>query len=203
MPDFMTSQLTAVAEEKAYWDKAAQDPNVATEYIADVDADKCLAAITPHLKPGKVLEIGCGIGRLTSELAMSRGGFVYGIDISQKMLQLADKNTAWKTYTTYRQCDGRTIPFEDDFFESVYSMLVFQHIPDDAKIGYIKETYRVLKPGGTFRMQFVEGSHHSAMNHNTILANMVIWLNEAGFDVAEWESGLIYPEWTWITGVKE
>lgn len=197
----------SVDQERKYWEAAADDPDVEKKYISSIDTQECLAAIIPHLKHHRILEIGCGIGRLTSELCMSsKMGCCnfHGIDISEKMIGLARENTQQKPDVRYKVCDGRTIP---DFaccaeFDSVYSILTFQHIPDEAKAAYIKEAARVLKTGGIFRVQFVEGDHQSEIDHNTTTANMESWFTDYGFGITSIEKGLICPEWTWITGVK-
>lgn len=197
----------SIKVELEYWDKAAQDPDVDIKYISDIDDDKCLAEILPHLKHHHVLEIGCGVGRLTSRLyASSQHGCcqIHGIDISEKMLKLAEQNTPSKPDVRYKLCDGRTIP---DFecckeFDSVYSILTFQHIPDEAKLGYIKEAARVLKSGGIFRVQYVDGDYHADIHHQTSEENMVKWFEDSGFNIDQIDRGKVHPQWTWITGVK-
>jgi ubiquinone/menaquinone biosynthesis C-methylase UbiE len=191
--------MNNIDQELAYWDKAAEDPQVATKYIADVDLEECLEAIVKSLLVGSILEIGCGIGRLTTAIAeRSPACQLHGIDISSKMLDLAPKSSV-----KYKSSDGRSIPYPDESFESVYSMLVFQHIDDAAMLGYIKEAYRVLKDNGVFRFQFVEGDHNGFVDHNHQLTEVRHWLQDAGFAIATIDKGLVHPQWTWITGVKQ
>jgi SAM-dependent methyltransferase len=68
----------------------------------------------------RALDFGCGVGRLLPALA-SRAGFVVGCDISQGMLNEAQKN-----------CTARNISFSlkvEGTFDFVHSFIVFQHIP--------------------------------------------------------------------------
>lgn len=195
----------SVKEEKEYWDNAAQDPDVNKKYICDIDLEKCLTAITSDLKTGKILEIGCGVGRLTSWLATSSkfgGSYIHGIDISEKMVRLAKENTPWKTYTTYSVNDGRTIPYSDGFFDSVYSMLVFQHIPNDAKENYIKEAARVLSQGGVLRIQFVKNCEDGPVSYSATADQIATMCEYAGFTIDKIEDGLLHPQWVWITATK-
>ena len=200
MPDFMTSQLTMAAQQKDYWDKAAQDPDVERKYIADVELEDCLDAIVNSLLAGSILEIGCGIGRLTEAIANNAPACqLHGIDISPEMLALTPKPTKVK----YNLCDGIKIPYADESFDSVYSMLTFQHIDDTAMQCYIKEVHRVLKDNGVFRFQFVEGSEHNGLvDHNHQYPDVKLWLQDNGLEVAKFEPGLIHPQWAWITAVK-
>ena len=191
--------ITDIEKELAYWDEAAKDPDVANKYIANVDLGDCLDAIVNSLLAGSILDIGCGIGRLSEAIAENAPACqLHGIDISEKMLELTPKPTKVK----YKLCDGRKIPYPDQSFESVYSMLVFQHIDDAAMLGYIKETYRVLKDNGVFRFQFVEGDHDGFVDHNHNLDEVTNWLRDTGFEIANIDKNLVLPQWTWVTGVK-
>lgn len=184
--------------EQEYWDKVAQDPDVSIKYIADVELQDCLDAIVNNLVATSVLEIGCGIGRLTTAIAKS--AFIcqlHGIDISEKMLKLTPKSDV-----KYKLCSGHSIPYPAKSFDSVYSMLTFQHINDENMKEYIAETYRVLKDGGVFRFQYVEGEHNSFVDHNHNEDDVTNWLKDYGFEIASIDKGLIHPQWTWITGAK-
>lgn len=184
--------------EREYWDKAATDPDVAKKYIADVPAADCAKQIMPWLKPFSVLEIGCGIGRLTTLFAKSRPDWqLHGIDISPKMLSLTPPSTV-----KYKLSDGRTIPYPNQCFDSVYSMLVFQHISDYAKRDYIAEAARVLKAGGVFRVQYVIGTHRGFIDQNTTEKQMVRWFKKNGLHITSSTVGDLHPDWGWITGVK-
>lgn len=185
--------------EQEYWNQAAEDPEVAIKYIADVGLEECLAAIVPELKGTSVLEIGCGIGRLATPIAETHPDWqLHGIDISTKMLDLAPKSSV-----KYKLCNDRQIPYPDESFESVYSMLVFQHIDSQSLYDYFLETARVLKHGGVFRFQYVEGNHHGFVDHNHDLVDVTRWLGNARFDIVKTNKGLVHPQWTWITGVKK
>ena len=106
--------MTRLDQEKTYWNECAKDPDVDIKYISDVSTEDCLDAI--GVLDGFVLEIGCGVGRLMHSACT-------GIDISEDMLKIARKR---KPDCTFIKNDGRTIPFEDSFFDSVYCVLVFQ-----------------------------------------------------------------------------
>lgn len=185
--------------EQEYWDKAAQDPDVATKYIADVDLEECLAAFAESLLTGSILEIGCGIGRLTTPMQERAVACqLHGIDFSQKMLDLAPKSKV-----KYNLCDGTgKIPYADQSFESIYSVLTFQHINDAVRHNYIHEAYRTLKQNGVFRFQFIEGDHDGFVDHNHNVDDVRICLMDAGFKIVKIDRGLVHPQWTWITGAK-
>ena len=102
----------------------------------------------------RMLEIGCGAGRMTRAFA-ARFARVDALDVSDEMLARARVLLADCPNVTWRHGNGVDLtPYEDDTFDFVFSYIVFQHIPD-AKIvlGYVREIARVLRPGGICRFQ--------------------------------------------------
>src|SRR6185503_9781296 len=120
-----------------------------------------LDAHCDRAKPACVLDLGCGIGRLTIPISQRRLNWtLHGVDISWNMIELAYKLDAHIQWST---CNGRTLPYDEAAFDAVYSMITLQHLPREAQRGYIHEVARVLLPGGVFRFQVLEGTAESFM----------------------------------------
>ncbi len=102
----------------------------------------------------RMLEIGCGIGRMTKHLA-GIFGKVYGIDVSEEMTKRASERLRGVENTFFCVNNGFDLSFfRDSVFDFVFSFIVFQHIPEKEIIfNYIKEVYRVLKNKGVFMFQ--------------------------------------------------
>ena len=99
---------------------------------------------------GMLVEIGCGLGRMTFALAphFTR---VIGIDVSTEMIKRADERKISSAIENveFHVNDGRTVPVESSTADACLSYLVLQHMPSrDLVKGYIKEMGRVLRPGG-------------------------------------------------------
>lgn len=96
-----------------------------------------------------VVEIGCGVGRLTRALA-GRVRSVHALDISEEMLTLARRYNPGLDNVQWLRGDGRTLaPLPDGAFDACISFVVFQHLPDpELTYGYVGEIGRVLAPGG-------------------------------------------------------
>jgi SAM-dependent methyltransferase len=112
--------------------------------------EKLLAAVGEHVGPSDVVvDIGCGVGRLTRALA-TRAREVVGIDISAEMLTQAQRLNAGLTNVRWVHGDGRRLTgVGDEEADACVSHVVFQHIPDPAvTLGYVREIGRVLRPGG-------------------------------------------------------
>ena len=100
---------------------------------------------------GRVLDFGCGVGRLTKAL-LPYFSEVYGVDISAEMIRLAKEYTPSCTFLLNQRGDLSLFP--DNFFDFVYSNIVLQHqqTRNIAK-SYIAEFLRIVKPGGVVVFQ--------------------------------------------------
>jgi SAM-dependent methyltransferase len=102
----------------------------------------------------RVLEIGCGIGRMTAALAR-RFREVEGIDVSEEMVRRATEALAETPNVRVSVANGTDLAtFGDRSFDFVFSYLVLQHIPDrEITKRYLREAGRVLRPGGWMHVQ--------------------------------------------------
>ena len=106
----------------------------------------------------RVLEIGCGAGRMTRALA-GIFGEVHGVDVSGEMIARGRQLLAGVPNVHLHRNSGVDLLVLGDLrFDFAFSFIVFQHIPSQAIIGnYIREVQRVLRPGSLFKFQ-VQGS---------------------------------------------
>ncbi len=91
------------------------------------------------LKPqGKILDAGCGNGLLAEYLPHQD---LWGVDISPEMIKHAEKRLQ-----DARVGDVEALPYEDNFFDSIFARSILHHLIDPKK--GLAELTRVLKPGG-------------------------------------------------------
>jgi ubiquinone/menaquinone biosynthesis C-methylase UbiE len=105
-------------------------------------------------KQMRVLEIGCGAGRVTRALAKVFGE-VHGVDISGEMVAQAATALADYPAAHVYQNNGTDLSVLPDLeIDFAFSSIVFQHIPSREIIeNYVREVNRVLRPGGLFKFQ--------------------------------------------------
>lgn len=105
-------------------------------------------------KDMKVLEIGCGAGRVTRALAEVFGQ-VYGVDISGEMVKQAKAALAGHPNVHIYQNNGKDLTILGSVsFDFAFSSIVFQHIPSREVIeNYVCEVQRLLRPGALFKFQ--------------------------------------------------
>jgi len=100
------------------------------------------------------LEIGCGPGRLMRPLSRHFKE-IHGVDVSDEMIRLARERLS-RTPNAFPQVgSGSDLSlYPTGKFDFVYSYAVFQHVPSrDVVFNYLREAFRVLKPGGFARCQ--------------------------------------------------
>jgi ubiquinone/menaquinone biosynthesis C-methylase UbiE len=134
--------------DQEYFDSGRE--NVAREILTDM-GNVCQGK---EPKQMKVLEIGCGSGRITRALAEVFGE-VYAVDISGEMIRQAKESLKDTPQAHVFQNNGSDLhvlgEIEVDF---AFSYIVFQHIPSrDVIRSYVREVFRLLRPGGLFKFQ--------------------------------------------------
>ncbi len=100
-----------------------------------------------------VLDFGSGVGRLTRWWAL-QARKVYGVDISQSMIDGARRNNPTPDRVEYlvnEQPDLRL--FEDNVFDVVATHICLQHMPWTLAASYIREFGRVCRSGGVVAFQ--------------------------------------------------
>ena len=98
---------------------------------------------------GTVVEIGCGAGRLSRQLATVFSK-VIGLDVSPDQLELARAAVAeGPAAAEFRRSTGPVLPCSPGEADAVFSTHVFQHLPPKLVEALLVDAGRVLAPGGT------------------------------------------------------
>ena len=104
------------------------------------------------MKNSKILDIGCGTGFPTIEIAQRMGdtSIVYGVDIWEKGIEKAKEKASNKNVINVKfiKTLAENTPFKDEYFDEIVSNNGFNG--KNANMSNFKEIYRVLKGKGTF-----------------------------------------------------
>lgn len=122
------------------------------DFAGQIQSD--LMLLTGGRDPGslRLLEIGCGVGRMTRHLAEVFGE-VHAVDVSAEMIRQAKERFNGDHHLHFYETSGCDFAaFPNDYFDVIFSAYVFQHVPDpDVIESNLRDAFRVLKPGGIFK----------------------------------------------------
>ena len=168
-----------------------------TNYILR-PSQKSIGALAQVKAGDKVLDVGCGSGRLTMAAQGWAGadGQAVGIDPSPEMIQVARRNAARAGLKVKFEVGVvESLPFPGGSFDVVLNRLMLHHLPDDLKQRGLAEMCRVLKPGGVCLVVDFEPPKSGLLrliveNHLTPMAHVdvrtyVSLLEQAGFTEIE------------------
>lgn len=155
---------------KEHWSTYHKQWKDREEVPANPRTIKAILSIIPA-KNKKILEVGSGSGRDSIYLA-KLGADCYLVDYIEAPLkiarQIAQKE---KAKITTAKSEARSLPFEDDFFDLVYSQGLIEHFTDPVVL--IKEQTRVLKKGGCLLVDVPQKYHIY-----TLLKHLLMFLNK-------------------------
>ena len=128
----------------------------------DIIWRKKLVNLLSKNHPSAILDVATGTGDLAIELSRLNPKKIVGIDISKKMLEIAEEKVKKKhldQIISFRLSDAEKIPFSNNSFDAVTVAFGVRNY-ENLKNG-ITEMRRVLKPGG--QMLILEFSHPSVI----------------------------------------
>ena len=94
----------------------------------------------------KILDFGCGCGRVIRHLGKKYKGQIYGTDMNSQLVMWSDQNLRFASFGK----NGLSPPLKhlDETFDFVFALSVFTHLSEPLQVSWIKELSRVLRQGG-------------------------------------------------------
>ncbi len=94
----------------------------------------------------RILDFGCGCGRVIRHLPALTGASLLGSDVNGRAIRWCRKNLPFGRFVT--NALEPPLPFDSDTFDLAYSFSVFTHLPRNSQQVWVSEISRVLRPGG-------------------------------------------------------
>jgi len=127
-----------------------------------------------------ILDVGCGVGGSTRRLSHYIGCRVTGVDLSDEYIDAARRLTqlfGMQEKANFHAASALEMPFADESFDGIWSIQMGMNVED--KLSWLKELYRVLKPGG--RVVFYE----VCANKNSPVHFPVPWAQDSSISYLE------------------
>lgn len=202
------------AQENAYhyiasgrddWDEEAfyESGRTSVDEFLVSDSERVFAGRDPSQL--RVLEIGCGAGRMTRALApLVRE--IHGVDVSGEMVARAAAATASfdNAFVYHNDGAGLAVLPDDVELDLAFSFIVFQHIPSPAVIeSYVRDVARRLAPGGVFKMQ-AQGEPRAALGRQDTwegcyvpMSEWLRWSRAHGLELTDFAGAGTQYLWLW------
>lgn len=148
-----------------------------------------------------VLEIGCGIGRMT-EFFVKDFKKIYGVDISEEMIKKGKERLAGINNIELLETDGVHLPLADNSMDLIFSYIVFQHMPSYEVVEKMfREIKRILKKDGLFKVQLrgtpaKRGVWYYGVDYNIDSAKKLI--DKIGFNLIRYDGAKTKYFWLWL-----
>ncbi|CAG8998966.1 MAG: putative methyltransferase YcgJ [Candidatus Celerinatantimonas neptuna] len=186
--DLIQSQFNSQAE--AYLNSAV--------HAKGADLQK-LAALVGQNTRARVLDMGCGGGHVSFQLAPHVAEMV-AFDLSQSMLDVVrDESNRRGLNISTQQGSVESLPFPDDSFDYVVTRYSAHHWIDWQKA--ICECRRVLKPGGTFVVIDIISSDHPLLDSWLQTIEVIRDPSHVrDFSVSQWAHGLSMAGFNVVSG---
>jgi ubiquinone/menaquinone biosynthesis C-methylase UbiE len=150
----------------------------------NVTVKRCFFAYeyaSEYVKDKITADIGCADGYGTQFLA-DFSNQTTGVDYSVETVKIANEKHKEKKNLNFISSSVPPLPFEDNSLEIITAFQFIEHIED--RIGFIKDVYRVLKPGGIFLC--------STPNNKMSIARNPFHVHEYTFDEMRAEAGSVF-----------
>jgi len=158
-----------------------------TKHIGGLPATAALLELCCISKDSIILDVGCGAGVTPVNIAKQYGCRVFGVDISQRMIERSIQRSEIEKVMNkveFRAADAQELPFEDDFFDAVITESVTAFPEDKQKA--VNEYARVTKPGGYV------GLNESTWLKSPPTPEMIAWVSQ---DIGSNACPLTPEEW--------
>jgi ubiquinone/menaquinone biosynthesis C-methylase UbiE len=164
---------------------------LANEYI---DMPAVLSLIPEDLGGWHVVDAGCGSGIYATELAR-RGARVVGIDISQKMIEIAERNRPPDLYISYHIGDIAHMKIPDGSTDLVLCTYVLENLEDIDAV--FKEFHRIMKPRSSCVISLSHPLRAQAAREER--AGQEIWILQdyfsGGMRHSDFGGGMVVPKY--------
>jgi SAM-dependent methyltransferase len=141
-----------VAREYASEERFAARRVVFSDFVAGAKAEDLALEALAEVRPGRILEVGCGLGDFAERMTRELDAEVVAVDISPRMVEVASSRGVHALVA-----DAESLPFRNGEFGAVVANWVLHHLPDLHR--GLAEVDRVLTDGGRFLAATFSAEH--------------------------------------------
>lgn len=147
----MSRDPKAVDTGKLYDEHASRWQRREPSSLSDFTGRPAVFDLCGHVEGMDIIDLGCGEGYCSRELASRGAGSVTGVELSHEMVQSAKAQDAELGQgVTYRQGDVTALEDADSAYDLAVGVFVYNYVDTAQMRASFREVFRVLRPGGHF-----------------------------------------------------
>lgn len=141
----MTNKTKDIYDKNAFlWNR--ETPNS----LSDFTGRPPVFELCGNVSGKKLLDLGCGEGYCSRYLEILGASHIEAIDISDEMIALAKSKIKKDTVINFKVGDIKKLPYDNNSFDLVLGMFVYNYLDKKDMLTSLKEVFRVLKKSGFF-----------------------------------------------------
>jgi SAM-dependent methyltransferase len=132
---------------------------------AALESSLLRANVTPA-SLGRILDFGCGVGRVLRYWHGQKGFEMHGTDLNPDSIAWCKQNLSFANF----KINGLEpqLDYQDAYFGFVYALSVFTHLPEAIQLPWLRELIRIIRPGGLLYFTTHGNSYRHALPANLL-----------------------------------
>ena len=133
-----------------------------------------------HGRFAKILDAGCGNGKITELIQQRSGAQLYGIDISEQGIQIAKERTATNNDLFFEKMDMDHLDYSPNFFDGIISLDTFYYSKNQRNL--LESLIRILQKGGRLFIYYSQWIMDESTSENLLgsKTNLAYHLDDLG-----------------------
>ena len=148
--DVVAESYAQLVADTAY--EAPLDLAMVSHFVAEIE----------EIGGARLLDAGCGAGRMITFIDAIASFEIEGVDISPRMVEQAHRAHPARTFSV---AELKALPHEDAYFDGVLAWYSIIHTPTTELSSVLSELHRVLRPGGYALFSFQAGTGERTIRH--------------------------------------
>lgn len=170
-PDFLRKKVINTAKVEQFL--SAQKRNIFQR--VSIELEQCDLPPIPSME--KILDFGCGSGRLVRAFPRQNHAQIYGCDIDGEAIKWCSQNLPFASFL--HATEYPPLAYPDNFFDFIFAVSVFTHLDESHQFQWLAELKRITQKGGVLLLTFKDEAYLQQVETGPDQANLLAALKKS------------------------